>query len=115
MKKAQEKIAMIDNLIGCYQQFQFPKGINKDTVVVILRTLAQYPENESGSAKDISDALGISQSTLRKYFSFLVYEKFLDYELHYVKVGPPIKKYSLNLTCNLFLERQSKTVDRAYY
>ena len=69
MKKTQEKIAMIENIIGCYRQFQFPKGINKDTVVVILRALAQYPENESGSAKEISDALGISQSTLRNYFA----------------------------------------------
>lgn len=108
MDTLKEKMILVENIMGCYQAFQFPKGINKDTTAIILRRLAQYPNEQELSTKEISDLLGMSQATLRKYLSFLVREELLDYELYYVKVGPPTKKFRLNRDSYSFIEKNSK-------
>lgn len=113
MDALKEKMVVLENIMGCYQAYQFPKGINKDTATVILRRLAQCPDEEELSIKEISVVVGISQATLRKYLSFLVREKLLDYELYYVKVGPPTKKFRLNLDNNFFAERNLNKLNRA--
>lgn len=97
MGEVSEKQKILETVINYYKFFSFPKGISKDTFIVLLKVLVQLPGEWEHSIKDVSELVKISQSTLRRYFNFFVQEELVQCNSHLAKAGPPINKYRLNL------------------
>lgn len=102
MENSQKKIKQILSVSEMYNNARLPKSVNKDTIAVILKVFAQFPDNQDFSASEFNKVIGISQTTLRRYFSFLLEENVIQYEYRYAKIGPPVKKYKLHERFNSF-------------
>lgn len=105
MGEVSEKQKVLETVIDYYKFFSFPKGINRDTFIVLLRVLIQLPGEWEHSIKDVSELVQISQSTLRRYFSFFVQEELVQRNLHLAKAGPPINKYKLKLNFEIIYSK----------
>ncbi len=110
MRALSKKQSAVEDVINYYNLYQFPKGINKDTFIFLLKVMVSIPEGLEYSVKELGQSIRISQPTLRRYLNFLVHEDILQFNLHIFKVGHPIKKYSLNLASDRFNQKSTVKV-----
>ncbi|MGD8191305.1 response regulator [Brevibacillus ginsengisoli] len=70
-----------------------PKGIDKHTLKIIREKL----QHETGSvnADELSQIVGVSHCTVRRYLEFLVSDNELEVEVLYGTVGRPERRYKL--------------------
>ncbi len=71
---------------------QLPKGIDPLTLHEIIGFL-EDDTYETMTATDISESLGMSRSTVRRYMEYLVSTNQAEAMLHYGSVGRPLRQY----------------------
>lgn len=72
-----------------------PKGIDQLTLEEITAYLQQHTD-EKITAQALSEAIGISRSTARRYLEYMVGNKDIQAALHYGQVGRPQRIYFFN-------------------
>ena len=70
---------------------ELPKGIEKQTLLVVKETAAR--QGKPFSTQELSEHVGISRISLRKYLSYLEDEGILSSTLVYRSKGRPIQMY----------------------
>lgn len=73
------------------KQVTYPKGIDKHTLKLVRSKILHM--NESLSADEFSQLVGISYSTMRRYLEYLVSLDEMEVEVVYGSVGRPERKY----------------------
>jgi response regulator of citrate/malate metabolism len=73
---------------------ELEKGLNKYTYKMIWDVFIQS-ENNSYTAEELAETLGIARVTVRRYLEYLDREGKLDLFIEYGKVGRPQHKYRL--------------------
>ncbi|WP_419961191.1 response regulator [Psychrobacillus sp. BM2] len=71
----------------------YPKGIDKHTLKLVRSKIQNI--NESLSADEFSQIVGISYSTMRRYLEYLVSLEEMEVLILYGSVGRPERKYKL--------------------
>lgn len=72
-----------------------PKGIDKLTLEEIKDYLQQHTDKKV-TAQALSEVIGISRSTARRYLEYMVGNKDIQAALHYGQVGRPQRIYFFN-------------------
>ena len=72
-----------------------PKGLQLKCLNEVENLLRD--NNDTFSAQEVGDALGISRSTARRYLEFLTMNERVSVEYAYRKVGRPEKRYRMAL------------------
>ncbi|HLR53807.1 MAG TPA: response regulator [Pseudogracilibacillus sp.] len=72
-----------------------PKGIDKLTLEEI-KTYVQQHTDQNITAQSLSEIIGISRSTARRYLEYMVGNKEIQAALHYGQVGRPQRIYFFN-------------------
>jgi len=71
---------------------QMPKGVDPLTLRKI-RSVFSSPSEETFSAEEVAERIGLSRSTARRYLEYLISEGFLAADLLYGVVGRPERRY----------------------
>jgi two-component system, CitB family, response regulator MalR len=82
----------IFNKYSTIKQGELPKGLNRDTLKLVWEHI-QGIEKESFSTEEISQRVGISRVSMRKYLSFLDQIGVLETDILYGPVGRPVNKH----------------------
>lgn len=72
-------------------QGRLPKGIDALTLDKVRQTMTS--SNESLSAEQVSERIGSSRTTARRYLEFLVSEQELEADISYGSIGRPERRY----------------------
>lgn len=76
------------------ESVQLPKGIDKHTLKLIREQMME--ETRSVNADELSQLIGASHSTVRRYLEYLVTNRELEVEVLYGSVGRPERRYKLS-------------------
>lgn len=71
-----------------------PKGIDKHTLKIIWDRMQE--ETGSVNADELSQIIGVSHSTVRRYLEYLVSNHELEVEVLYGAIGRPERRYKLS-------------------
>jgi CitB family two-component system response regulator MalR len=82
---------------------ELPKGLNRDTLKLVWEQI-QETGREPFSTEEISQRVGISRVSMRKYLSFLDEIGVLETEVLYGSVGRPVYKHRHIVTKSDFLK-----------
>jgi response regulator of citrate/malate metabolism len=72
---------------------ELPKGLNRPTLDLVVRQLAQ--QTEPVSAERLAEGIGVSRSTARRYLEYLTRRGRATLELRYGPAGRPEHRYRL--------------------
>ena len=94
----QEKLSQVDLDKQIFHKYatskpgELPKGLNRDTLKLVWEHIQQTSQ-EPFSTEEISQRVGISRVSMRKYLSFLDQIGVLETEVLYGSVGRPVYKH----------------------
>ncbi|HET7657200.1 MAG TPA: response regulator [Bacillales bacterium] len=74
---------------------ELPKGLTKETLQRTVNQIFAWRAKRF-STTDLSEEVGISRVSMRKYLSFLTEIGFITAELNYKSTGRPVYQYHLN-------------------
>ncbi len=73
-------------------QLQLPKGLTHQTLKKVILKIPHI-ESDSFSTEELSNAVGVSRISMRKYLGFLTEIGYLNVQMDYGSIGRPVYRY----------------------